>query len=189
MALRRAVLGNKSILFYCDLRYAGDPVPALPGGCILEAATHYPDIRPADLQSLFDHLGARRTEHDLRDRFEKGATLWFLKEHDTIAAFIWSVRGTMVAPFFLPLTPDDVVLFDAESFPEYRGRGLYPLLVQSLFCKLREEKASRVYGMAKTWNASSLRGLGKTPFRRYAVASTMHAWGKTVTIWHEKRNA
>ena len=185
VGLRRSVACGKTMLFYLDLCDADESPPVLPDGCSIETLRQYSEIQPADLQRLFDHLGNERTEYHMRERFKKGSALWLLREHNQAASFVWSARGKTVAPFYLPLTPDDVALFDAESFPEQRGRGFYALLLKYACCKLREEGVSRVYAYSKTWNTPSIRGLAKTPFRYYGVASLLHVFGKTITIWHE----
>lgn len=185
VALRRTVLNNKTVLFYFDMSHADEVDPSLPNNCTVQIIRQYSEILSADLQIMFDHLGKERTQHDMRERFDKGAVLYVMKENQQMAAFIWSLRKRMVEPFFFPLAEDDVVVFDAESLPEYRGRGFYPLLVRWVLCRLRKEGASRVYMAAKVWNASSLRGLAKTPFRRFGMAQMVRVCGKTITIWYK----
>jgi hypothetical protein len=185
VGLRRSVACGKTILFCSDLFDADEVVPVLPDGSSIETLRQYSEIHPADLQRLFDHLGGKKTEYAMQERFKKGTALWLLREHNQVVSFLWSARGKTVAPFYLPLTPEDVHLFDAESFPEQRGRGFYPLLVRYVCCKLREDGVSRVYMDVKMWNVPSIRGLAKTPFRYYGVASLLRVFGKTITIWHE----
>ena len=188
VATRRALYDNKTVMFYIDLQYAGRSDLVMPQSFSLEVVEHYSQLRHDDLERMFDYLGKHRTEHHLRDRLKKGAKLWLLRVEHTLAAFIWSMRGNMVEPYFVPLTPDDAVLFAAETFPDYRGRGLYPFLVECVFNELKKQNVVRVYGMAKTWNASSLRGLAKTGFRHYADVRMVHVPGRTVTVWYASTN-
>jgi len=175
-------------MFYVDLQYVGRSDLVMPESFSLEVVEDYSQLRQDDLERMFDYLGKHRTEHHLRDRLEKGAKLWLLRVKHTLAAFIWSMRGNMVEPYFVPLTPDDAVLFDVETFPDYRGKGLYPFLVEYVFNELKKQNVVRVYGDAKTWNTPSLRGLAKTGFRHYADVRMVHVPGRTVTVWYANTN-
>lgn len=186
IAIRRGLYDNKTVLFYIDLQCTEAAGPILPATFGLEAVNHYSQLQSYDLERIFDHLGKYRTEHELHDRLEKGANLWLLRVEHKLAALIWSIRGKMTEPYFLPLMADDAVLFAAETFPDYRGRGLYPLLVECVFGELKKQKVVRVYGMAATWNAASLRGLAKTRFRHYGKASMLHLQDKTITVWYHR---
>ena len=61
---------------------------------------------------------------NIKERFDKGASLWLIKFEDRLAGYGWTLQGRTIEPHYFPLGQDDVHLFDFHVFPKYRGRGL-----------------------------------------------------------------
>ena len=86
-------------------------------------------------------------------------------------------------PHYFPLSQQDVHLFDFQVFPQYRGRGMNPLLVSQILRNLAEDGPGRVYRSLQEWNQAQLSSLGRTPFRRFGRASKWTIFRKTMVFW------
>lgn len=169
---------------YCaEMNEVNDSVLTLPHDIIIERKNTYNEaIQPA-MRKIIDYWDKEMMMDNIRDRFEKGAILWIAKLNADIAGFGWSIRGKMVHPFYLPLTTHDAVLFDYVTFEEYRGRGLYILLLNYILGKLKLEGVSRAFIFSSAWNTSSIRGIEKTYFHKLSAVRRLRVFGRNITIW------
>ena len=102
-----------------------------------------------------------------------------------MAAFLWTMMGSTPSGWYLPITPRDAYFFDMFTFEEYRGRGLYPILMNYISRKMQTEGATRAVGEIFTWNNASLKVIEKTIWSKYGQARKVHILGKTLTIWSQ----
>lgn len=69
--------------------------------------------------------------HEVNQRFIKGNQCVILKEGDTIASYLFiSYNEAYIdaVDYNLSLLPDQAAVYDVYTFPEFRGRSLYPRL-------------------------------------------------------------
>lgn len=184
----RAIFKNQRILIYADLGKVGDSVLILPAGILIERKNTYDEAVQLDMQTMIDYWNKESMTERVKGRFAKGAILWVVKLRGEIAGFVWSISGKMLSPWYLPVTPHDGYILDAVTFEEYRGRGLYPLLMNYVLGKLKSEGISRMVGELYTTNTSSIRGLEKTHYRQFGKARKFRVFGRNITIWSQKRD-
>ncbi len=155
---------------------------SLNGGRVERRKTQA-EIPPDELDLLTGNWAAAIARQRMAARFERGASLWEFKDGEKLAGYGWSLAGGSMEAHFFPLQPDDVHLFDFYVFPEFRGRGINPLLVNYILSRLKMEKKNRAFIEVAEWNAPQLKSLGRTPFRQAGMASIQRRPGKTRVVW------
>jgi hypothetical protein len=183
--LYKIIFKSQEILFYADMNKLTDTVLDLPYNITIELRSAYDEAVQPDMQRMVDYWNEEQSIDLVKERFRKGAILWMVKVAGIIAGFLWSIRGKMVSPYHLPLTPNDAVIFDVVTFEEFRGRGLYPMFLDFVFGKLKAEGVSRVYGHSFIWNKSSIKGLNKSYYRQLSKTRKFHIFGRNITIWSQ----
>jgi RimJ/RimL family protein N-acetyltransferase len=140
--------------------------PACPG-LVLDRYDR-PEAVPEDARRAVLRWGgepAWRTDvEELRD----GAALW-IGRLDGVVAGAWMSRpGALFRAWFVPLRPEDRVLFRGTTAPELRGRGLSPAMMREIVAR-EVPPGGRAYVDASVHNASSIRAIEKAGFRRIAT--------------------
>jgi RimJ/RimL family protein N-acetyltransferase len=186
LALKRALSASQMVIFYCDLGKQTIAPPKMPDSLRVQRLKGYDELSPQDLRELTSFWNPRQAHRNIRERFEKGASLWLMKSRDNLAAFSWTLRGRTIAHYYFPLAQDDVQLFDFYVFPKFRGRAILWFLVTLILASLREEGACRVFGDVAEWNHASLSFYRTIPFRRLGVARYLTFFGRTFVSWTEK---
>jgi ribosomal protein S18 acetylase RimI-like enzyme len=189
--LRRALLSNRTVLFYCDLdgQNTTRTVP-LASSPTIERARRETEVDDRDLAEIIELWNPALARQNINQRFEKGASLWIIRSEGKLAGHGWSLRGGTIQPHYFPLGPDDAHLFDFVVFPRYRGRGLNPLLVGHILGALSAEcRGGRAFIEVAEWNKSQLSSLEKTPFRRLGCARKCLVFRRTIVYWDENEAA
>ena len=143
------------------------------------------ELDPQDLQKIVNYWNPALARRNIKERFEKGASLWLIKYKGRLAGFTWSLRGRTLQPYFFPLGPHDVHMFDFQVFPQYRGEGMSPSLMTYIWRILAGEGAVRLFGEVAEWNHAQLAFLRKTPFHRLGQARKFTIFDRTVVFWDE----
>lgn len=117
----RAVFKGYTLLYYAELNEVDSSTLTLSKNITVQCMHRYEDVFRPDMQTMVNYWENECETSRVRERFEQGAALWVIWVEKSIAGFGWSIRGGMVHPFYLPLTPYDAVLFSYEIFKEYRG--------------------------------------------------------------------
>jgi hypothetical protein len=149
-------------------RYTPDgPPPARPKGLeILRFAdfTAVPDSLMAQLCAFRGPRYCNCVQQELR----RGAILWVGIQDNIGVASQFTRRGSQFRHWFLPLLPDDLVVFGGSTAPSARGQGIMPYMIfDHVRCELRG--GSCAYADCKVWNAASIRCIEKAGFRRIAT--------------------
>jgi len=181
--LHRNLLHKSTFLYVADLEKLSNEDFILPEEYSIVAYHSRSDIPAKDQERYFGHAGKENGENEISDRFSKNAILWMLRVNEAPAGFIWSVRGKMVDPYFVPLAPNDSVLFDAVTFPEFRGKRIYSLLTNGVILRLRNDGCTRAFGHAEEWNLPSINGLRKTYLKAIGKARKFNLFGRTLVVW------
>lgn len=187
LAVKRALLSNRMVVFYCDLARQTTAPVNIPSSLKVQRLRIYTELNPQDLQGMTNFWYPRQAHRNIRERFEEGASLWLIKSGDKLAGYGWTLQGTTIEPHYFPLTQDDVHLFDFHVLPEYRGQGMNPLLVNHILRSLAGECGGRAFIEAAEWNEPQLSSLRKTPFRRMGWARKSAIFHRTIVCWtHNK---
>jgi GNAT superfamily N-acetyltransferase len=183
LAGRRALFSSRMVLFYCDLSTLSSSTADLPSSVKVERHTNQTELSPHDLQQITSFWNPKLARRKIKERFELGASLWLIKFEDNLAGYGWTLQGRTVEPHYFPLAADDAHLFDFQVFPEYRGRGVNPLLVGYILRSLTAERQGRAFIEAAEWNRAQLASLGRTPFRRLGWARKGTLFRQTMVCW------
>lgn len=167
------------VLFSCNLPVAEGA--AAPG--VVERKDSLAELGAEDLNKLLSHWNPTAMRKLMEERFAAGARLWLLRWNSSFAAYGWTLAGKTMDPHFFPLGPGDVHFFDFLVFPEFRGRGLNPSLVNQMLAKAGEEAMKRAYIEAAAWNMPQLSSLKKTPFKPFATARKLRFGRSTLVFW------
>ena len=189
LAARRALFSSHMVLFYCGLADQISRSPDLPGSMKVEHIGSYVEVSPQDLQQMTSFWNPKQAHRNIKERFVKGATLWLIKSEDNLAGYGWTLQGRTVKPHYFPLGQDDVHLFDFHVFPQYRGRGINPLLVNCILRNLALNCRGRAFIEAAEWNQAQLTSLQKTPFRHLGLARSFTIFGHTFVSCAQKETA
>lgn len=179
--IMESFLQKPDFIYFVDLsRIKNDILPANFG---VECARSKAEVSMQDLKMLFEHIGEKILIHRMEERFGKGALLWLVKVNGTLAGHIWSIQGRTIQPHYLPLTDNDIHLFDNFIFEELRGRSVNPALVNYVLAKLKEKNMVRVFIETNVANKPEIRSLTKTGFEKFGLARKYYAWGHCFVIW------
>jgi ribosomal protein S18 acetylase RimI-like enzyme len=183
LATKRTLFSSRMVLFYCDLSTLSSPATEMPASLKVERHTSQTEISPHELQEITSFWDPELARRRIKERFELGASLWIIKSEDNLAGYGWTLQGRTVEPHYFRLAPDDVHLFDFHVFPQYRGRGLNPLLVRYILRSLAAECQGRAFIEAAEWNQAQLASLRRTPFRHLEAARKFTLFRRTVVFW------
>jgi len=185
LAAKRALMFNRMIVFCCNVDNAKIAPTDLPNFLQIERLTKYAELSPQGLQELTSFWNPKQAHRNIRERFEKGASLWLIRSRDHLAGYSWTLRGRSIAGYYFPMAQDDVQLFDFYVFPKFRGRAILWFLINHILQKLRDEGVARVFGDVAEWNRASLSFYKTIPFQSLGWARKYTVFGQTLVWWDE----
>lgn len=140
--------------------WRGDPLPALPrlDGLVVEW------VEDARLIAAI----ARLSEDEAHRRLAAGNRAYVARMHGLAVASGWSATraveiGELSLAFALP--PGDHYLWAFATTPDWRGRGVYPRLLQAIL-RAEMDEAVRFWIGHEPGNIASARGIVKAGFTR-----------------------
>jgi len=183
IAFSRLVFAGWMVVFYCDL--AERPLHGinLPATFRVKRRKALAELSAEELQKITSFWNTKLVSRNLRERFEKGASLWLVECEDQLAGYGWTLQGCTMEPYYFPLAQNDVHLFDFHVFPCFRGRGINPYLIGQILDALAMESRGRAFIEAAEWNDAQLSSLRKTPFRHLGSVRTFTILGHTFLTW------
>lgn len=123
------------------------------------------------IEKTFDirmlHLLTGLPKMEIERRFMEQNDAWVLWVKDIPAAFGWVAHA--FAPIgelerFVQVGNGEVYLWNFRTAEQWRGRGLYPLLLQHILRTQVSQGTQRVWIIAKPENKASVRGIVKAGF-------------------------
>jgi ribosomal protein S18 acetylase RimI-like enzyme len=183
VAAKRSLFSSRSVLFYCDLATQTAPPKDLPSFLRVERKKSFAELSPDDMQEMMSVWNPKLVKQNMTERFDLGASLWFIKSSDKLAGYGWTLRGQTVEAHFFPLGQDDVQFLDFHVFPKFRGRAMDWFLMTQILHRLAAEGLRRAFGEAGEWNQASIASFKMTPFCRLGVAKKWTIFGRTIVCW------
>jgi ribosomal protein S18 acetylase RimI-like enzyme len=135
------------------------------------------------LNRLYQYRYEKEMNIKMEERFKKGATMWCIVFDNQFSGFVWTINQTTIEPYFFPLTPGDIHMFDNEIFEDFRGRGINKFLVNSVLEELKKMGFLKSYIETALWNISEMKSLAKTGFKKLVIVKKKLIFNKTKTIW------
>ena len=103
-------------------------------------------------------------------RLRRYEEFWTAQQDDKIVSYCWATREPVeigeVRRLISPRS-NEVYLYDAFTFPEYRGQNLYPALLQRILAHSRQQGLHRALIFVLSDNVPSIRGVLKAGFREF----------------------
>ena len=188
--LKSDIIQNKYIIFFSELTEAADELDRLPENITIEPRKSINELSSAELERLSSYWIAEIIKDNLTERYKRdNATLWLLKYNNEIAAFIWTTTKLLESDRFFPYGQRDIYLFDAGTFPEYRGRHYQPVLMKHIQKKLKEAGFTRCFIYVRELNGAMLRSISRSGWKKFGTARKFHLCGYDVVIWSDMANA
>lgn len=185
LAVKRALFSSRMVVFYCDLAKQSTAPVNIPSSLRVERVRSYAELSQQDLQEMASFWNPKQAERNIRERFEKGASLWLIKSGNKLAGYGWTLQGRTIAPYYFLLGEDDIQLFDFYVFPKFRGRAMHWLLTAYILQTLAAEGRARAFADTGEWNQAQLSSFKMTPFRRLGLVRSFTIMGHTFVSWVE----
>jgi len=150
-------------LFEVDLK--GPAGPACPARFAVEYRLL--DTATWAAQRHTSHIPDR---HLFPARFARGEQFWTVQHEDKILSYCWATQEPVeIGEIRCIMCPrgDEVYLYDAFTFAEYRGQNLYPALLQRVLDASRQQGLRRALIFVLSDNMASIRGVQKAGFREF----------------------
>ena len=151
-------------LFEVDL--SAGPLPA----CTARIDVDYRllDAAAWSEQTNVDHVTDRAL---FQPRFERGELIWTAHgDAEKIVSYCWVTKKPVeigeISCAIHP-RPDEIYLYDAFTFADYRGRNLYPAVMNRILAHSREAGLRRALIFVMSDNVASIRGVRKAGFREF----------------------
>jgi ribosomal protein S18 acetylase RimI-like enzyme len=186
LGVKRALFASRMVVFYCDLPSQPTRSVNIPSPIRIDRLMSEKELSQQDLQEITSFWNPKQARRNIKERFAKGASLWLIRSEDKVAGYGWTLQGCTIEPYYFPLAPGDLHLFNFHVFPQYRGQGMNPLLVSHILRNLATNCRGRAFIEAAEWNEAQLNSLQKTPFRRLGLVRSATIFSRTFVSWVEK---
>jgi ribosomal protein S18 acetylase RimI-like enzyme len=182
--LKLAVIQNKYIIFFSELTEVKDEFDTLPETVTIESKKSKDELSLAEIDRLSSYWIDEIIKNNIEERYNRGnTTIWLLKDRGEIAAFIWTTTKILERDRFFPYSQRDVYLFDAGTFPEYRGRHYQSLLATHIHKKLKRARFIRCFIYVHELNEAMLRSISRSGWQKLGTARKFHICGHDIVIW------
>ena len=167
-------------LFEVDLK--GPLAPACTAR--LEAEYHVLDAVTWAAQHSTNHIPDRQL---FPSRFARGEEFWTAQVNTRIASYCWVTREPVeIGEIRCVMSPraDEIYIYDAFTFAEYRGNNLYPALLQCVLDHSRQQGQRRALIFVLSDNKASIRGVQKAGFTEFQRVTYRNVLG---FVWYGYR--
>lgn len=184
----RKLFKNRKIIFFISCNEIDEKKLQLREDISVKNFAKAEDIPQEDLICLYTNKGGKILVMDyLKKNFQKGGTVWLAYLNGEVVGWRWTCVNGYNGFYFFPSTPKDVVFFDGEIFPQYRGKGISPTMLQYMFVALKKAGIERIYGDVLEWNNANIRSLPKTGLKMIGIARELNICGGKYIIWYKKK--
>ena len=183
LAARRSLFADRMVVLYCDLDDRTLRPVNVPESLAIRRLTTLAELSPERTREMTSFWNPKLATRNIRERFEKGASLWLVEAEDQLAGFGWTIQGDVIAPYYFPMGTKDVQLFDFYVFPRLRGRAIHWLLTAHILHTLASEGRSRAFADTHEWNQAQLASFRMTPFRILGMVRTYRVLGRLLVRW------
>lgn len=144
------------------------------------------DIPENEMAQLIQLKGEDLILRFLRSFFDRGAHLWIARLESDVVGVQWTIVGGFNGFYSMPISKNEIIVCAVEVFFAFRGRGIWPAMINSVNAYHKKQGFARSYVKVKLWNKASLRSIGKTNARRIGTVRAFSVWSKDISIWDRK---
>lgn len=131
-------------------------------------------------------------EKNLNEAFEsiikRGQRLWIGTIEGRLAIYNWTRNAAQSLDFFFPIAENEVLIWQVETLPAHRGKGLMTLLIDHIVKTLFAEGIHKVYISHATHNLATKRALLKNHFQLIG-RGIMRAGSSRGRVWIPSKKA
>lgn len=139
----------------------------------------------ADLECVSKHLGRVPWEFQCH-RYDRVTDFFVYKKNGTIGHISWLYYKDDPNRT-LRLGDKECEIVFCLTFPEFRGKGLYPAALQTIQRYLKEQGYQRCFICVNDDNLSSIRGIEKSGFQRAGSMRFRKVFGFQISRRYETR--
>ena len=184
---RRALLQNQDVMFYLDCSELSSNRYHSENSFKVERYEKIEDIPQKYLDRFYRLKGGDKMIQPFFEKFFNWeAVFWLALLNDEVVGYHWSINEGFEGFYDLPMTGKDSVLVASEVFPEYRGQGINPRMINHIAHELKKEGITRLFIGSKVWNKAQLRSIAKTNFHELGTTRTLRIFGRFITVWQRK---
>lgn len=162
---RMALLFTKKILCLFQVDLKATVLPECTARCTVEYRVL--DALAWSIQPHTNHIPDR---HVFQARLAQGEQFWTAQKDAKIVSYCWATRNPVeIGEIYCTISPraDEVYLYDAFTFAEYRGQNLYPALLHRILVHSRQQGLRRALIFVMSDNVASIRGVQKAGFEEF----------------------
>jgi hypothetical protein len=181
-----ATFRRDEILFVRSLQAAGPRAAEGTDQTGVRPIRSIDDLSAADRAALaaYGGPGYLRTAEE---RIRSGWTLFLVDLGGTLAGGGWALTpATGLVSKVVPLLEGDVTIIDCFTFPERRGRGAYPGMLEGIAHHYGAQGCLRAFIFTRASNTASVRGIEKAGFVPVAVYWTLALGGGELVWWRRR---
>jgi ribosomal protein S18 acetylase RimI-like enzyme len=150
-------------LFAVELKIAQLPP------CVARLEVAYRALDPAAWATQ-PHTGHLTDRYLFQARLERGEQFWTAQLNNRIVSYCWATRDPVeIGEIRCRIHPraDEIYFYDAFTYAEYRGRNLYPALLQRMLEHSHHAGLRRALIFVLSDNTASIRGVEKAGFKEF----------------------
>jgi ribosomal protein S18 acetylase RimI-like enzyme len=167
--IRRRLVGDDSLVYRRDSSIQVDPV----AGLRVDRYDDWEQIDPATVESITSAAGISATKR-LETHSDDGNLLWVACLDERVAGYLLTVRGSQLDRWHVRIADDDLVVYSVVVFPEFRGRGIAPALVERVIAA-EVIAGQHAFIDTKAWNTPAIRFIVKAGFQRVSSSSPLQS--------------
>lgn len=166
---------HRSLVFKKNCRSSTCSVPGLT-----VKRYHVRDQIDTNLLDVIAELKDGRILREANKLFLKKCELWLGQIEGRVVGLCWSRSQQQRTDYFVPLYDTDATILSCFVFPQYRGKGIYPTMLETMVnTMMTHDHIQTVYIDCKSWNTPSVRGIEKAGFIFVGQALRFVLFGKT----------
>lgn len=181
--IKDTVFPESDIIYYADLIDLKNSGPIEQDGILVVERKTSGELSAAEKEALFEQVGQKMIEPQIAERFERGASAWFVYWQEQVAGMVWTLAGDTMEPFYYFIPPKDVHVFNNVIFPKYRGKRINPALLETVLIRLSERGFIRAYIETLASNLAERKSLARTSFRPMGTARKKKRKNRQITQW------
>jgi RimJ/RimL family protein N-acetyltransferase len=133
-----------------------------------------------------DHITDRRL---FQSRLERGEQFWTAQLDQKIVSYCWATHAPVeIGEVRRVIAPrrGEIYLYDAFTFPAYRGKNLYPAILHCILTHSRQQELQRALIFVLDDNVASIRGVQKAGFCEFQRVTYCNLLGLSRYIYRPR---
>ena len=177
------VLHREHLLFYVDIPTYSISPDQLSKDVVVKQIKCGDDLNSGEVSSIRDYAGGKYVE-EVKTRLAKNWILFLAYIDDNVAGGGWVIdHNSEFRTKAVPLFETDIVLLDYFTFPQFRGRNVYPFLLSSIITHFQRKNLMRAFIYVNKRNAASIKGIQKAGFRHFINYESYSFRGNEIVVW------